>query len=389
MPLPPVIESVNEGIETINAAILSIETRIDQSNDPSEIAQLLSQVPELIRQKYEMLRKALEARLGAGEITEAVFNASLSELQSNQARDLERHSDAVLVNTVRAINEDVQRIDASITEIQTQIEALSEPDEIVALLSEIPGLLTEKYQKLRDALDAQYAAGEISVDVYNASLSELQSNQAQDLERHSDAVLANTVRAINEDVQRIDASITEIQTQIEALSEPDEIVALLSEIPGLLTEKYQKLRDALDARYAAGEISVDVYNASLTALGNSEAADIERQSDAVLAQTIGEIDDNVDLIDANIGALQLTVSQTDDPEVIAGLLEAIKALVMDKYVRLRERLDALYAAEEISTTAYNASLTALGTAETDRTCEYRHTGITSDFGRCTSTSQSH
>ena len=109
---------------------------------------------------------------------------------------------------------------------------------------------------------------------------------------------------------------------------------------------------------------MDVYNASLTALGSSQASDIESQSDAVLAQTIGAIDDNVELIDANIGALQLTISQSDDPEVIAGLLEAIKALVIDKYRQLRERLDALYAAEEISTTSYNAALTALGTAET-------------------------
>ena len=36
---------------------------------------------------------------------------------------------------------------------------------------------------------------------------------------------------------------------------------------------------------------------------------------------------------------------------------------MDKYASLRERLDELYAAEEISTDSYNASLTALGTAE--------------------------
>ena len=114
----------------------------------------------------------------------------------------------------------------------------------------------------------------------------------------------------------------------------------------------------------AGEISVDVYNASLQRLiATTEASETERHSDAVLAQTLADIDDDVELIDANIGALQLAVENSDDPEAVAGLLDAIKVLVMDKYANLRERLDQLYTAEEISTDSYNASLTALGTAE--------------------------
>ena len=61
-----------------------------------------------------------------------------SELQSNEARELEQHSDAVLSNTLRAINEDVQLIDASISAIQTQIEGISEPEQIVTLLGSTP-----------------------------------------------------------------------------------------------------------------------------------------------------------------------------------------------------------------------------------------------------------
>ena len=216
---------------------------------------------------------------------------------------------------------------------------------------------------LRQALDARYNASEISVDVYNASLSEINSNEAREIEQHSDAMLANVVRGINEDIGLIDASITDIETQIAALSDPEAIAALLSQIPGLLTEKYQLLRDALDERYAAGEISVDVYNASLTALATTEASETERHSDAVLAQTLANIDDDVELIDANIGALQLAVENSDDPEAIAGLLDAIKLLVMDKYETLRERLGELLTAEEISQTAFDAATTALGTAE--------------------------
>ena len=261
------------------------------------------------------------------------------------------------------INEGIGLINASILSINTQIDQSNDPEEIARLLSQVPDLIRQKYEMLRDALDARYNAGEIGVDVYNASLSELQSNEAREIEQHSDAVLANTLRTISEDVQLIDAEISALQTQIDQLSEPTEIVDLLSQIPGLLTEKYRKLRDALNERYAAGEISVDVYNASLTALATTETAETERHSDAVLAETLADIDDDVQLIDANIGALQLSVEQSDDPDAIAGLLDAIKILVMDKYAQLRERLGELLAAEEISQDSYDAALIGLGTAE--------------------------
>ena len=145
-----------------------------------------------------------------------------------------------LENVIATINNDIGLINAAITSIETQIDQASEPAEIAALLDRMPELIATKYQRLRDALDARYTAGEISIDVYNTSLSELESSESREIERHSDAVLANTVRAINEDVQRIDASISAIETQISQTSEPDEIVALLSQIPGLITEKYQK-----------------------------------------------------------------------------------------------------------------------------------------------------
>ena len=61
-----------------------------------------------------------------------------------------------------------------------------------------------------------------------------------------------------------------------------------------------------------------------------------------------------------IGALELAVRQTDDPEAVAGILDAIKILIADKYKRLRERLEELHAAEEISDTAFNAAFLALG-----------------------------
>ena len=361
--LASVIEAINEDVQLINASITSIETQIDQSNDPVEIAELLSQVPALITEKYQQLRDALETRFAEGEITEDVFNASLSELESSKSEELERHSDTVLANTLRAINDDVQLIDASITSIQTQIDQLGEPEAIAELLDEVPALIAEKYQRLRDALSERYYAGEITANVYSASISELASRESADLESQSDAVLANTLRAINDDVELINASISGIETQIDQSNDPETIAGLLNQIPSLITEKYRKLREALDAKYAASEISTDVYSASLTALATSESAEIEQHSDDVLANTLSEIDDDVALIDAEIGALQLAVNQSDDPEAVAGLLDAIKILVANKYQNLRERLSELHTAEEISDTAFNASITALSTAE--------------------------
>ena len=119
---------------------------------------MLSQVPDLIREKYTRLREALQQRFDADEISQDVFDASLSELASSESRDLESHSDAVLANTIQAINEDVALINASVVALQTQIEQVSEPAEIAELLSQVPDLIREKYRQLRDALDARYAA---------------------------------------------------------------------------------------------------------------------------------------------------------------------------------------------------------------------------------------
>ena len=339
--IAPVIESVNEGIELINASILSINTQIESSNDPTEIAQLLSRVPDLIRQKYEMLRQALESRFEAGEISEAVYNASLSELQSNEARDLEQHSDAVLVNTIRSINEDVQLIDASISAIQTQIEGISEPEQIVELLNQLPALITEKYQKLREALDEKYAAGEISVDVYNASLTQLASSEASDIESQSDAVLAQTLADIDDDVELIDANIGALQLVVENSDDPEAVAGLLDAIKLLVADKYKQLRERLDELYAAEEISTDSYNAALTGLSTAESralADIDTQA---LNAISAEAQEQATFINGAIENLRLSLQLTDDPTETQRILDAIKVLVGARFDVLIEELNAI------------------------------------------------
>ena len=169
--LDAALQANQESIDAINTAIAGLNESISQSNDPEEIAALLQQIAVQISEKYRQIREALEQQLDAGKISVDVYNTRLSELSTGESSELERNSDEMLANVVRMIDEDIQLIDASITDINTQIAGLSDPEAIVALLELIPGLITDKYTGLREALDAKYAAKEISVDVYNASLS--------------------------------------------------------------------------------------------------------------------------------------------------------------------------------------------------------------------------
>ena len=167
--------------------------------------------------------RATAERTGTdSDYTESIARAQYDEEFGSGTYDAEVAGS--LTSVLESVNEDVAvGINASITAIETQIAQASEPAEIVALLEQIPELIRTKYQRLRAALEAQFTAGELTLDAYNASLSELQSNESRELEQHSDAVLANTLRAINEDVQLIDASISSIQTQIAGMSEPEAI----------------------------------------------------------------------------------------------------------------------------------------------------------------------
>ena len=360
--IAPVIESVNEGIEIINAAILSIETRIEQSNDPEEIARLLSQVPDLIRQKYEMLRKALETRFGAGEITESVFNASLSELQSNEAREIERHSDAVLANTLRIIDEDAQLINASITALETQIDQSNDPAEIATLLDQVPALITEKYRLLRQALDEKYVAGEISVDVYNASLTAINNSQASETERHSDAVLANTLSEIDDNVALIDANIEALQFSVSGSDDPQAIAGFLEAIRILIADKYRRLRERLNELLAAEEISKTAFDAAILGLTTAENRALAGIDTQALNAISAAAQERVEFINGSIENLRRSLQLTDDPAEIQQILDAIKVLTTARFTVLREELEALR--ETLKPEQYQQALKGLNLAET-------------------------
>ena len=274
-------EAFSDSMDDLNDAINQSRLKLDptQASVQYNVLQRIQNQPKFTPTRGSLPTDKEQAALLSGADSQELG------LTAEQVRNFSKtEAAASLANVIEKINADVAVINASITSIETQISQASEPAEIAALLEQIPALIETKYQRLRDALDARFNAGEISVDVYNASLSELDSGESAELEANSDALLANVVRMIDEDIGLIDASITDIETQIAGLSDPEAIAELLSQIPGLITEKYTRLREALDAKYAAGELSVDVYNASLSLLSSGESGEMEQQSDAVLAQ---------------------------------------------------------------------------------------------------------
>ena len=96
---------------------------------------------------------------------------------------------------------------------------------------------------------------------YNASTGSFESIEGSEAgapegsrnpEAVAEDVLAGVIEGINEDVALINASITALETQIDQASNPDEIAALLDQLPALITEKYRRLREALEERFASG-----------------------------------------------------------------------------------------------------------------------------------------
>ena len=228
-------------------------------------------------------RQAIEdvARLQYG--TEA-YDAEVAAATAEQETP-ETVAEDVLAGVIQAINEDVQLINASITGIETQLDQASEPEEIAALLDQLPALIREKYRGLREALDEKYAADEISTDVYNASLTQLNSSESAELEQQSDAVLANALQINSEAVESISVGIRDLENRIAQSNDPTEIQTLLAQIAEQIPEIYSLRREALQAQYDAGEITKTALENGIAQLNIDESAALEQNSDQQLANT--------------------------------------------------------------------------------------------------------
>ena len=318
-------------IDAISVGISELESRIAQSNDPAEIQTLLSQIAEQIPEIYRLRRDALSQQYAAGEITLSAFNTSLANLNIEQSAALEQNSDAKLANTLRINQQQTEAVSSAISELENRISQSNDPAEIAQLLMQIAEQIPEIYRLRRNALSAQYAAGEITLSAFNTELANLNIEESATLERNSDAQLANTLRINQEAQTAISTEISALEQAIATSNDPTEIVELLRQIASQISEKYRLKREALQAQFDANEITIGQLRDGLLQLDTAEAAEIERNSDAQLANALTDHNADIQLIANNINALSDDIRNSDDPAEIAQLLVDLRAAIKEKY----------------------------------------------------------
>ena len=350
-------------IDAISVGISELESRIAQSNDPAEIQTLLSQIAEQIPEIYRLRRDALSQQYAAGEITLSAFNTSLANLNIEQSAALEQNSDAKLANTLRINQQQTEAVSSAISELENRISQSNDPAEIAQLLMQIAEQIPEIYRLRRNALSAQYAAGEITLSAFNTELANLNIEESATLERNSDAQLANTLRINQEAQTAISTEISALEQAIATSNDPTEIVELLRQIASQISEKYRLKREALQAQFDANEITIGQLRDGLLQLDTAEAAEIERNSDAQLANALTDHNADIQLIANNINALSDDIRNSDDPAEIAQLLVDLRAAIMEKFRLQREFLQKRLDAEELTVKQYQGQLGSLDIQE--------------------------
>ena len=350
-------------IDAISVGISELESRIAQSNDPAEIQTLLSQIAEQIPEIYRLRRDALSQQYAAGEITLSAFNTSLANLNIEQSAALEQNSDAKLANTLRINQQQTEAVSSAISELENRISQSNDPAEIAQLLMQIAEQIPEIYRLRRNALSAQYAAGEITLSAFNTELANLNIEESATLERNSDAQLANTLRINQEAQTAISTEISALEQAIATSNDPTEIVELLRQIASQISEKYRLKREALQAQFDANEITIGQLRDGLLQLDTAEAAEIERNSDAQLANALTDHNADIQLIANNINALSDDIRNADDPAEIAQLLVDLRAAIKEKYRLKREFLQKRLDAEELTVKQYQGQLGSLDIQE--------------------------
>ena len=350
-------------IDAISVGISELESRIAQSNDPAEIQTLLSQIAGQIPEIYRLRRNALSQQYAAGEITLSAFNTSLANLNIEQSAALEQNSDAKLANTLRINQQQTEAVSSAISELENRISQSNDPAEIAQLLMQIAEQIPEIYRLRRNALSAQYAAGEITLSAFNTELANLNIEESATLERNSDAQLANTLRINQEAQTAISTEISALEQAIATSNDPTEIVELLRQIASQISEKYRLKREALQAQFDANEITIGQLRDGLLKLDTAEAAEIERNSDAQLANALTDHNADIQLIANNINALSDDIRNSDDPAEIAQLLVDLRAAIMEKFRLQREFLQKRLDAEELTVKQYQGQLGSLDIQE--------------------------
>ncbi len=350
-------------IDAISVGISELESRLAQSNDPAEIQTLLSQIAEQIPEIYRLRQNALSQQYAAGEITRAAFNTELANLNIEQSAAVEQNSDAQLSNTLRVNQEAIDAISVGVSELESRLAQSNDPAEIQTLLSQIAEQIPEIYRLRRNALSAQYAAGEITLDAINTGIAALNIEQSAAIEQNSDAQLANTLRIHQQDVASIHTQISGLENAISQSNDPAEIASLLIQIAEQIPEIYRLRRAALQQQYDAGEITLSALNTGIAELNIAESAAIEQNSDAQLANLFADHTADIQLIANTVDIVSEALRNANDPAEIVRLLVDIRAAIMEKYLLQREFLQAQLDAEELTVKQYQARIGRLNIQE--------------------------
>ena len=107
--------------------------------------------------------------------------------------------------------------------------------------------------------------------------------QSAALEQNSDAQLTNALRINQQATDAVATEIAALENTISQSNDPAEIANLLIQIATQIPEIYRLRREALQAQYDAGEITLSALNTSISQLNIDESAAVEQNSDAQLA----------------------------------------------------------------------------------------------------------
>ena len=349
--------------DTINVEITALENAISQSNDPAEIARLLMQIAVQIPGIYTLRKEALQTQFDAGKLTREGLENGIAALGIEESATIEQNSDAQLTNALR-INE--QATDAVATEIaalENTIGQSNDPAEIESLLQQIAEQIPEIYRLRRDALQAQYDAGEITLSALNTGIAQFNIDASAALEQNSDAQLANTLSSNQQAITTISVGVSALQNSISQSNDPAEIANLLIQIATQIPEIYRLRRDALQAQYDAGEITVAALNTSISQLNIDESTALEQNSDAQLANALSQHNTDIENINTATGVLQDQIRSSDDPANIAQLTTDLRTAIEQKYALQRQILQAQLDAQEITIAQFEAQLRGLNVQE--------------------------
>ena len=361
--LAAALQANQESIAAINTAIAGLDASISQSNDPAEIEQLLQQIAIQIPERYRLRREALQQQLDAGDITQAAFDTSLAQLGIEESAEVERNSDAMLANALLINRQAIEAINVQVAGLENAISQSNDPAEIINLLQQIATQIPEIYRLRRDALSEQFAAGEITLQAFNTSIAQLNIEQSAAVEQNSDQQLANTLLINQQTTEAVSSAISDLENRISQSSDPAEIARLLMEIAEQIPEIYRLRRNALSAQYAAGEITLQAINTGMANLNIEQAAAVERNADAQLANVLVINQQSIDMLSAGVSSLENAIAQSNDLTEIEVLLMDIAVQIPEIYQLRRDALQAQYDAGEITLSVLNTGLAVIDTEQ--------------------------